>query len=125
MSGSHRLVVATVNTYLGRAVIDDGGFAALADADVLLMQELFNPTAYGLEPRLRSHGFDLLAAGGHFGLGIALLPRLGLPSDIASGAVFLASDEGSFITGVLLPIDGGLTCHLEMPDTSSITALGD
>jgi NAD(P)-dependent dehydrogenase (short-subunit alcohol dehydrogenase family) len=54
-----------------------------------------------------------------------MLPRLGLPSDIANGAVFLASDEGSFITGVLLPIDGGLTCHLEMPDTSNVSALGD
>jgi meso-butanediol dehydrogenase / (S,S)-butanediol dehydrogenase / diacetyl reductase len=48
-----------------------------------------------------------------------MLPRLGRPSDIANGAVFLASDEGEFITGVLLPIDGGLTCHLEMPDTVS------
>jgi 3-oxoacyl-[acyl-carrier protein] reductase len=54
-----------------------------------------------------------------------MLPRLGLPSDIADGAVFLASDESSFITGVLLPIDGGLTCHLEMPDTSSLSAFGD
>jgi 3-oxoacyl-[acyl-carrier protein] reductase len=54
-----------------------------------------------------------------------MLPRLGRPSDIANGAVFLASDEGEFITGVLLPIDGGLTCHLEMPDTASRSALGD
>jgi NAD(P)-dependent dehydrogenase (short-subunit alcohol dehydrogenase family) len=54
-----------------------------------------------------------------------MLPRLGLPSDIASGAVYLASDEGEFVTGVLLPIDGGVTCHLEMPDTASISAFGD
>lgn len=54
-----------------------------------------------------------------------MLPRLGQMSDIASGAVYLASDEGEFVTGVLLPIDGGLTCHLEMPDTSDISAFGD
>jgi meso-butanediol dehydrogenase/(S,S)-butanediol dehydrogenase/diacetyl reductase len=54
-----------------------------------------------------------------------MLPRIGRSSDIASGAVFLASDEGEFITGTLLPIDGGLTCHLEMPDTVSGSALGD
>jgi len=53
------------------------------------------------------------------------LPRLGLSSDIASGAVFLASDEGAYVTGVLLPIDGGLTGHLDMPDTISASALGD
>jgi meso-butanediol dehydrogenase / (S,S)-butanediol dehydrogenase / diacetyl reductase len=54
-----------------------------------------------------------------------MLPRIGLSSDIANGAVFLASDEGDFITGVLLPIDGGLTCHLEMPNTVSQSALGE
>lgn len=54
-----------------------------------------------------------------------MLPRIGESSDIANGAVFLASDEGNFITGVLLPIDGGLTCHLEMPDTASASALGE
>jgi NAD(P)-dependent dehydrogenase (short-subunit alcohol dehydrogenase family) len=35
------------------------------------------------------------------------LPRAGLPVDIANAGVFLASDEGSFITGVVLPVDGG------------------
>lgn len=35
------------------------------------------------------------------------IPRLGKPEDIASGALFLASDESSYITGVELPIDGG------------------
>lgn len=35
------------------------------------------------------------------------LGRLGKPEDVAAAAVFLASDEASFITGVVLPIDGG------------------
>ena len=35
------------------------------------------------------------------------LPRAGLPVDIANAGVFLASDEGSFITGIVLPVDGG------------------
>lgn len=34
--------------------------------------------------------------------------RMGRPEDIASAAVFLASDESSFITGIDLPVDGGL-----------------
>ncbi len=72
MSESRRLVVATVNTLFGRAIVKDGGIAAIATADVLLMQELFSPTAYELEERLNTNGFELLAAGGHFGLAIAL-----------------------------------------------------
>ena len=40
----------------------------------------------------------------------ALVPmgRMGTAMDVANAAVFLASDEASYITGVLLPIDGGL-----------------
>jgi|SRR5262245_13942992 len=36
--------------------------------------------------------------------------RLGQPEDIANGALFLASDESSFMTGADLVIDGGYTC---------------
>jgi NAD(P)-dependent dehydrogenase (short-subunit alcohol dehydrogenase family) len=35
------------------------------------------------------------------------LGRLGVPDDVAKAAVFLASDAAAFITGHLLPVDGG------------------
>lgn len=38
------------------------------------------------------------------------MARWGLASEIATAALFLASDESSFITGVALPVDGGLVC---------------
>jgi NAD(P)-dependent dehydrogenase (short-subunit alcohol dehydrogenase family) len=37
------------------------------------------------------------------------LGRVGQPEDIANAALFLASDEASWITGINLPVDGGLT----------------
>ena len=52
-------------------------------------------------------------------------PRLGHPRDIANGVVFLASDEAEYINGVLLPIDGGLTCKLGIPDTSALSAIAE
>jgi len=36
-----------------------------------------------------------------------LIKRLGTPDEVAAAAVFLASDDASFITGVALPVDGG------------------
>ncbi len=34
--------------------------------------------------------------------------RYAVPEEIADAAAFLASDKASFITGTVLPIDGGL-----------------
>ncbi|HVD46845.1 MAG TPA: glucose 1-dehydrogenase [Candidatus Limnocylindria bacterium] len=36
------------------------------------------------------------------------LGRVGEPEDVANAALFLASDEASWITGTVLPVDGGL-----------------
>ena len=40
-----------------------------------------------------------------------VLKRIGRPEDIANGALFLASDESSFMTGSELVIDGGSTAQ--------------
>jgi NAD(P)-dependent dehydrogenase (short-subunit alcohol dehydrogenase family) len=40
------------------------------------------------------------------------LGRVGHPDDIANAALFLVSDAAAWITGVTLPVDGGLTAGL-------------
>ncbi|MEU3459351.1 SDR family NAD(P)-dependent oxidoreductase [Streptomyces sp. NPDC006733] len=46
---------------------------------------------------------DLRAIAAHYPLG-----RVGLPDDIAAAVAFLASSDAAWITGVSLPVDGGI-----------------
>jgi NAD(P)-dependent dehydrogenase (short-subunit alcohol dehydrogenase family) len=39
------------------------------------------------------------------------MARLGHPEEVAEAALFLASERASFITGVVLPVDGGYTAR--------------
>ena len=41
--------------------------------------------------------------------GMAPMGRPGRPEEIANAALFLISDEASFVTGAALPVDGGIT----------------
>jgi NAD(P)-dependent dehydrogenase (short-subunit alcohol dehydrogenase family) len=40
---------------------------------------------------------------------MTVLDRVGQPEEVAAAALFLASDEASYVTGVNLPVDGGWT----------------
>jgi len=44
-------------------------------------------------------------------LGEVPLGRMASMQDIAEAALYLASDEGSFINGIALPVDGGVTAY--------------
>jgi NAD(P)-dependent dehydrogenase (short-subunit alcohol dehydrogenase family) len=43
-----------------------------------------------------------------FAVALHPLHRLGMPDDIARAIVFLASDAADWVTGVILPVDGGV-----------------
>jgi NAD(P)-dependent dehydrogenase (short-subunit alcohol dehydrogenase family) len=72
-----------------------------------------------LTPRAREH-FDpdvlALYEANH------LTRRLGTPDDVAEMVVFLASDGAAFITGQVIPVDGGLFAHL--PTYAQLRARG-
>jgi NAD(P)-dependent dehydrogenase (short-subunit alcohol dehydrogenase family) len=63
-------------------------------ADTAIVRELFK------DPEKRRERTDEIPLG-----------RLATTLDIANAALFLASDEASYINGVALPVDGGLTAY--------------
>ena len=53
-----------------------------------------------------------------------VLDRLGRPEEVAACALFLASDDASFVTGHALVVDGGWTAGRRV-DTSGVEGLGE
>lgn len=44
-------------------------------------------------------------------IGSAINPRAGQPEEIAQLAIFLGSDEASFVNGQIIAVDGGWTAY--------------
>jgi len=121
--------VVNISSVAGR--MPDRGFSAYGTAKAALTH-LTKEMAADLSPRIRVNG---IAVGSvqTSALETVLtdeslrthmeqatpLKRLGTPEDIAAGVLYLCSPAGSYMTGKLLEIDGGLvsqTLSLGLPD---------
>lgn len=121
--------VVNISSVAGRMA--DRGFAAYGTAKAALTH-LTKEMAADLSPRIRVNGVAVGSVATS-ALEVALtddslreqmeagtpLKRLGEPEDIAAGVLYLCSPAGSYMTGKLLEIDGGLisqTLGLGLPD---------
>lgn len=69
-------------------------------------------TPMAIERRAREQGVDRETIRRERDQRIPLRRKMGTAWDVAASAVFLASDEAQFITGVLLPVDGGMSARV-------------
>jgi NAD(P)-dependent dehydrogenase (short-subunit alcohol dehydrogenase family) len=74
-------------------------------ANVILPGLMDTPMA--VDTRARASGKSRAEVAAQRDARVPLRHRMGTAWDVANAAVFLASDEANFITGVALPVDGG------------------
>ena len=69
-------------------------------------------TPMAVEGIARASGRPIADVAAERGARVPLGARMGEATDTANAALFLASDEARFITGVLLPVDGGMSARI-------------
>ena len=69
-------------------------------------------TPMAIERRARERGVDRGIIRRERDAQVPLAGKMGTAWDVASAAAFLASDEACYITGILLPVDGGLSAKV-------------
>lgn len=106
-SGSAIVTVGSVNSFLAAP-----GLAAYAAAkaglDGLMRQLALDYGPRGIRVNAVAPGLVSSGEAGPLAAGYPL-GRVGTPEDVAEAVRFLASPASSFITGVVLPVDGGLS----------------
>src|SRR6266478_3319376 len=79
-------------------------------ANVILPGLMDTPMA--VDTRARASGKSRAEVAAQRDARVPLRHRMGTAWDVANAALFLASDEANFITGVALPVDGGALVHI-------------
>src|SRR5690606_16972640 len=121
--------VVNISSAMGH--LADRGYLAYGTAKAALAH-FTRLAAHDLAPRIRvnalavgsvrTSALDLVAANDEIREELERrtpLRRLGVVEDVAAAVLWLASDAGSFVTGQVIPIDGGLEApnlSLNLPD---------
>ncbi|MBA0125638.1 SDR family oxidoreductase [Haloechinothrix sp. YIM 98757] len=121
--------IVNISSVMGR--VSGRGFLAYGTAKAAL-SHFTRMAAYDLAPRIRVNGLavgsvatsalDVVAQDDNLRQQLennTPLERIGDPEEVAASALFLASDAGSYITGKVLEVDGGLqrpNLDLGLPD---------
>jgi NAD(P)-dependent dehydrogenase (short-subunit alcohol dehydrogenase family) len=100
---AYKATKAGMIAYTQQIAIQNAGFGIRAN--VILPGLMDTPMA--VDTRARASGRPRAEVAAERDARVPLRNRMGTAWDVANAALFLASDEASFITGVALPVDGG------------------
>lgn len=93
-----------VNTFTEHLAFENAEYGIRANA---ILPGLMD-TPMAIERRAREQGVDRDEVRAGRNAQVPLGNQMGDAWDVANAALFLASDEARYVTGVLLPVDGGL-----------------
>lgn len=94
-----------VNTLTHHLAVENAEFGIRANA---ILPGLMD-TPMAIERRARERNVDRETVRRERNIRVPLLGRMGTAWDVANAALFLASDEAGYVTGLMMPVDGGLT----------------
>jgi NAD(P)-dependent dehydrogenase (short-subunit alcohol dehydrogenase family) len=100
---AYKATKAGMIAYTQQLAIHNAGYGIRAN--VILPGLMDTPMA--VDTRARTSGRPRADVAAERDARVPLRNRMGTAWDVANAALFLASDEASFITGVALPVDGG------------------
>jgi NAD(P)-dependent dehydrogenase (short-subunit alcohol dehydrogenase family) len=100
---AYKATKAGMIAYTQQIAIQNASFGIRAN--VILPGLMDTPMA--VDTRARASGRTRAEVAAERDAKVPLRGRMGTAWDVANAALFLASDEASFITGVSLPVDGG------------------
>jgi NAD(P)-dependent dehydrogenase (short-subunit alcohol dehydrogenase family) len=104
---AYKVAKAALNEFCRWLAFENGPHGIRCN--VLMLGLMDTPTALQLYHRASGDPIEQIRQQRHE---LPRLGRMGSPWDAANAALFLASDEGSYITGATLPVDGGLATKI-------------
>ena len=105
---TYKVSKAGMNALVQSMAIDNGKYGIRVNT---IMPGLMD-TPMAIERRARERAVERDVIRQERDNSVPLMKKMGTAWDVADAALFLASDEASYITGIALPVDGGVTARV-------------
>lgn len=105
---AYKIAKAGINAFTQNLALENAPYGVRVNA---ILPGLMD-TPMAIESRVQDQGVNRDVLREERAAQVPLEQKMGSAWDVAAAAVFLASEEARYITGVLLPVDGGLSARV-------------